>query len=635
MMSVRYKKKSKRLQFADEDEERQEDVSPLVSEDELHSASAGTEQSSETSKEKKGKTRMCSCVNSWKTIAIAVVAFALAVTISAFISKFVGKSHTSSGPITSQISPAAVATDVPICTAMGADILKNQGSAVDAAITTMLCVGVVNSQSSGIGGGAFMVIHDKGKIYSLNFRETAPAAASQGMYRSNASWSTLGALAVAVPGELRGMEEAHKRFGRLSWSALFKPVIDMCRNGFPMTAHTVGALKSTLQSFRNLPVINSTYFYPNGSIKKEGDTLYRPDFADTLELIAGQGADVFYNGTLGREMVTELQQQGGNITLDDLLHYRAVWEQPVCMLIGDGRYNMCAPGVPSGGPVLLFALKVLDNFGMTPTSAYQNLTYHRIAETFKYAFAMRSYLGDPYCPNCTSANILAMQKKLLNATFATFIRNSIDDSRTYNYTHYHGSYVGEDQGTSHISVLGSDGQAVSVTSTINTRFGSKVVTKSGIVLNNEMDDFSSPNVTNFYNVEPSEANFILPYKRPLSSMCPTIVVDTVTGNVSFVVGASGGTRILTATAFVTLRALLFQQSVADAIEARRLHHQLLPEPLDLEMGFPSDIMAYLQGKGFTFDSSGSIAVVQGIMRNSMGNVTAHSDSRKQGWATVL
>eukprot|EP00731_Ephydatia_muelleri_P010696 Em0005g1282a len=540
---------------------------------------------------------------------------------------------------------------------MGADILKKQGSAVDATITTMLCVGVVNIQSSGIGGGGFMVIHDKGDTYSLNFRETAPAAATKGMFGSNATLATLGALAVAVPGELRGMEEAHKRFGRLPWSALFQPVIDMCRNGFPMTAHTILRLKSTSQSFKNLPIINSTYYNNNGSMKNVGDTIYRPDFAKTLEVIAAKGADVFYNGSIGLQMVTELQKQGGIITQEDLLHYQAVWEQPVCVLIGGGRYNVCAPGVPSGGPVLLFALKVLDNYQMTPSSAYQNLTYHRIAETFKYAFARRSYLGDPYCPNCTSGRqslqsrinysnfivptlrgpILHLVQNLhiFSATFASTIRNTINDSRTYDFTHYQGAFGAEDQGTSHISVLGFDGQAVSVTSTINTFFGSKVITESGIVLNNEMDDFSSPNITNFFNLEPSEANFIVPYKRPLSSMCPTIAVDAVTRNVSFVVGGSGGTRILTATTLVTLRALLFQQPIADAIEATRLHHQLIPEPLDCEKGFPSDIVAYLQGKGFTSYSSESQAVVQGILRDSGGNVTAHSDSRKQGWATVL
>lgn len=584
--------------------------------------------------------KKCKCkINSWRAVIITLLVFTAAVLISVVISRLVGEPPDDTQiPEPNGPKQAAVAADVPVCSEISAGILKQNGSAVDAAITALLCLGVVHAESSGLGGGGFMVVrHENGSVYAINFRETAPSQASENMFHSSSNLSRLSGLAVAVPGELKGMELAHNLFGRLSWRELFTPVIAMCRNGFNMTVHTEKAVKAKWPSISEHSQLRAIYANENGSLKKVGDLVVRPVLANTLEGIAEQGADLFYKGTVAKSIVRALQDSRvrGILTMEDLSNYTAVLEEP--LHVNYKGYSMYAPPSPSGGPLLLFTLNVMDNYDILDTSdktSGLNLTYHRLVEAFKYGFALRTQLGDPDCANCSDIadEILAVQMNMTSDDYAASVKSSISDNHTNNVSYYHAHYSGAlDSGTTHVSILASDGQAVSVTSTVNGYFGSAVITDTGIVLNNEMDDFSSPNITNEYGLRPSSANYIRPGKRPLSSTCPTIVVKSAANESvpHLVIGGSGGSRIPTAVAQVVLRYLSLSESVDEAIEARRVHHQLLPNEVCPEVGFPDSILEFLASRGHVIhcDNSAGYAAVQGIARSG-GNVTAHSDSRK-------
>jgi gamma-glutamyltranspeptidase/glutathione hydrolase/leukotriene-C4 hydrolase len=261
-----------------------------------------------------------------------------------------------------------------------------------------------------------------------------------------------------------------------------------------------------------------------------------------------------------------------------------------------------------------------------------------MVEAFKYMFALRSQLGDTDCEGCDKEGVWRVVNDSISLDYAASIKANISDKQTHNISYYHAKFAPPptDHGTTHLSVLSPDGMAVSVTSTINTYFGSKVVTEDGIVLNNEMDDFSSPNVTNFYGLKPSEANFISPGKRPLSSACPAIAVKTSGDDTQYlIVGAAGGTQIPTATAQVVWRVLSLNQSLTSAIEDKRLHHQLSPNEVFVEDNFSDDVITFLESRGHIVTHNPGYAVVQGVRVNKMGVVSAHSDSRKQGQAVVL
>ncbi|KAK6625619.1 hypothetical protein RUM43_005918 [Polyplax serrata] len=350
------------------------------------------------------------------------------------------------------------------------DILKKNGSAVDAAIATLFCNGVVNCQSMGLGGGFQMTIYEKktGKAYTLNAREMAPSSVTEEMYRFDKSLSKAGALAVAVPGELAGYWAAHQRFGRLPWREVVEPTLKICQYGYNMTQHQYTSLsfrpdlikKDDL--FREL-FINAT----TGEFHPPGTLIIQKRICKTLEIIAKEGGSTLYNGSLSKAFVDDIKSIGGIITLEDMKNYRVQWDDPVVLKLSQGITLYSVPP-PGSGTILALILNILDgyNFNETSISSIERaiLTDHRIVEAFKFAFAKRTELGDPeFLPT----NLII--KNSTDEVTGDILRSIINDDVTFQEPEHYGAFSSnrEDHGTAHVSVISPEGDAVSVTSTVN------------------------------------------------------------------------------------------------------------------------------------------------------------------------
>lgn len=530
----------------------------------------------------------------------------------------------------------AVSTDAAPCAEVARKIYAKGGKTVDAAVATLLCMGVVLPHSMGIGGGFIATVYSKNtsKAAVLVAREVAPKKATRDMFKEKPFLSIFGGLAIAVPGELRGYEELHKHLnGTICWKDLFEYAVRLAKCGFPMGAHLANALQEGVAKLkkmkRTLPQSFNHIFNRTGTLLKEGDIVLQEDLGKTLEDVANSyGADYFYKGAFAVKLAEEIKNNSGIITKEDLEEYKVDWMEAleVCF---QGPLTMLSAQPPGSGPVLAHIMGIMDQFRNWSHQDLEDtvLTWHRFVEACKFSYAKRALLGDPKFVNVSQAIQI-----LTSMDSAAEARAKIKDDKTFGDPSYYG-FVSEPQeinhGTSHASFWGEDGVVISVSSSINYYFGSVVRTNSGIILNNQMDDFSTPGRPNLYGVPPSEANYIVPKKRPMSSMAPTVFLDDRNEPV-LALGGTGGSKITSGVALVTIRTMWMAQNIKEAIDPPRLHHQLIPAQLMVEPTFPTEEADELRKKGHNVTKiTTRFSVIMGV-RKEGGRLYANADYRKGG-----
>ncbi|KAB2619730.1 gamma-glutamyltranspeptidase 1-like [Pyrus ussuriensis x Pyrus communis] len=558
-----------------------------------------------------------------------------------FLSLLLPTSSATSGSAKSRpevisVRHGAVATDDRRCSRIGKDVLREGGNAVDVSVAAALCLGVVSPASSGIGGGAFMLVRlASGEAHAFDMRETAPLLASENMYAANVTLKGRGALSVAIPGELAGLHEAWKQHGRLPWDRLVRPAERLARLGFkisPYLHRQMVTAESGILANEGLRHI----FTSNGSLLQTGEICRNIKLAETLNQISKFGPVAMYNGSIGSKLIRDVQKLGGILTMKDLQTYRVRLRKPVSAdTLG---LKILAMPPPSGGPPLILMLNILSQYG-NASGVPDPLWIHREIESLKHVFAVRMNLGDPEFVNVTK--VLA---DMLSPEFAEQMKKTIYDNMTFDPSHYGGRWSQiNDHGTSHLSIVDPQGNAVSMTTTVNGYFGAHILSSStGIVLNNEMDDFSIPgNVS--ASPPPAPPNFIRPGKRPLSSMTPAIVLKD--DQLNAVVGASGGVFIIPATAEVLLNHFARGMDPLSSVMAPRVYHQLLPNVVRYEnwtsvtgdhFEVPTQIRKSLQKKGHILEPLTSGAICQFIVHKASTEnegtpeILAVSDPRKGG-----
>ncbi|XP_034832125.1 glutathione hydrolase 1 proenzyme-like [Maniola hyperantus] len=531
---------------------------------------------------------------------------------------------------------AAVVANGYECASIGRAILGKNGTAVDAAIATLFCEGLACAQCMGLGGGFLATIYDAKTrtVRVLNARERAPAAAHEDMFK-NAS-STVGGLAIAVPGELRGYGAIYQEYGRLPWRELVQPAADLCRRGHRVSNYMGRVLKSYKDRILAEPSMRELYVNPEtGDVWNEGDLIREPTLARTLDTIAEEGSEAIHDGTLTAALVRDIQNFGGIITEDDLRNFKVEWQEPIAVSISD-EHTLYSVPLPGSGSVLAFMLNMMRGWiGVgTDVPVGSNLYWHRVIETFKYAYAKRTGLGDPARTNLPY-DIRELERNLSDPAWARAFRSLVDDNRTYNdWKHYGALFEGaDDHGTAHVVVYAPDGSIVSATSTINYIWGSqRRSTSLGIMLNNEMDDFSVPNRESAYGMPPSPANMVARGLQPLSSMVPSVVLSR-NGTAELVIGAAGGTKITTQVALVTMHTLVEGGELSDVIQSSRLHHQLVPMEVEHETGFDLRVLEFLRARGHATTERGpfaGFAAMNGVARDANGLLLASTDRRRVG-----
>nr|XP_029729972.1 scoloptoxin SSD14-like [Aedes albopictus] len=529
----------------------------------------------------------------------------------------------------------AVASNAYECASVGADILRQGGSVADVAVAMMICEEVACPESAGIGGGFLLTYYHRnsGKVEVFDAREIAAQAASQDMFVDHKNGTAHGGLAVATPGALKGYWVLHQRYGKLSWRRLVEPSIELCYSGHTVDPYMAQALQERREKVLNTPSLREIFVNPEtGDVWQLGDRFRRPLFAETLKIVADEGADALYSpkGTLLPQVLSDLNDFGSIITEKDFLDYEPRWLSPVSTKLRDGK-TVYSAALPGGGTILVHMLNVLDGFkNLSPNDP---ITWQRVVETFKHAYGVRTRLGDP--PFVTGIEELI--RNLTSQDYADYIRDKISDDRTYyDYDFYGADFTTpDDRGTAHVSILGPNGDAIGVTSTVNDFFGAHLRSpRTGIIFNGEMDDFSTPGVINIFGVPASPANYIAPGKRPLSSMSPTIVIDP-SGDVRLIAGGAGGTRITTATLQVVLRKILFGQSLQEAMDGPRVHHQLAPMEVEYEGSVDPRIIEGLITRGHKLRKVKRVATMTAVAREDDGRVTAAFDPRRPGSVEIV
>ncbi len=526
-----------------------------------------------------------------------------------------------------------VVTQHADATRIGVEILRRGGNAVDAAVAVGFALAVCLPRAGNLGGGGFMLIHlASGQTLALDYRETAPQAASRDMFKAgdgvDFERSQYSYLAAAVPGTVAGLTSALERYGTLSLAEVIAPAIELARQGVVVTPDLWTDLQAHRAVLARWPQSLRIFFKPDGSGYALGERLVQEDLAWSLEQIARQGKDAFYRGAIAQKIVAAMAAGGGLIREQDLLDYHPAWRQPV-----RGSYRgfqvASMPPPSSGGVHLIQLLNILEGFPLSFLGANSAESLHLMTEAMKLAYADRSeYLGDPDFFRVPVAG-------LTSKVYAQDLRRQIDRYRARPALEIKAGNPppAESPDTTHFSVMDRQGNAVANTYTLNFSYGSGIVVNgTGILLNNEMDDFSAkPGVPNSYGLIGGAANAIAPGKRPLSSMTPTILFNS-DGQPYLVTGSPGGSRIITTTLQIILNVVDHGMNVAAATVAPRIHHQWLPDVLRVEEGLSADTLNLLTLKGHRISVEDSMGSTQSILKTPAGYFGAADPRRPDALA---
>ena len=526
----------------------------------------------------------------------------------------------------------------PLASEAGLAVLKQGGNAVDAAAATALAISVVEPFSAGIGGGGFLLLRraETGTVQALDFRERAPKLATRDMYldkqgkvRPRASLD--GHLAAGIPGTVAGLYTVHREYGKLPWATVVAPAIALAENGFPVSSRFTKAVKGRQDTIQKNPAARQV-FTKGGILYQPGELLVQRDLALTLRKIS-QNPQSFYTGDIARAIASDMAKNGGLITLEDLKNYTPIWRNPVC---GNFRtYEICAMSPPSSGGVhLLQILNILGDTDLKKLGPKNPDTLHLMAESMRIAYADRSeYLGDPDFVSVpvkalTSKNYAKLRRSQIQMSKAKpSIEVKAVNTQTLN------RFVYESPETTHLTVVDKERNVVSLTFTVNGGFGAGAVAAgTGILLNNEMDDFAAaPGVPNLFGLVGGEANSIAPGKTPLSSMTPIIVTEN--GKFRLAAGAPGGSTIITTVLQIVLNVLVYDMNVGEAVSAPRVHHQWLPDRLMVEKGgFDAATLSELRRRGHVIREGEGWGNANAIVLTSDGWLEGAADRRGEGVA---
>ena len=525
---------------------------------------------------------------------------------------------------------AIVASDDPLAANAGVEVMKQGGNAVDAAVATGFALAVTFPEAGNLGGGGYMVIRmASGRVAAIDYRETAPLAATRDMHIGAdgklTGESVIGPRASGVPGAVAGMIEAHRKFGALPLSKVLAPAIRLASDGFTVDSALFQSLSNA--RYRIGGFAGKALFLPNGAPPPIGSRFVQPQLARTLRLVAQGGSGAFYRGSIADSIAADTKRSGGLITMEDLARYRPIWREPI-----HGSYRgytyFAMPPSSSGGTTVSETLNILEAYG--PSAPFGSADrIHTLASASQRAFIDRnSKLGDP-------AFVHAPVATLTSKAYARSVAKKISRDRA-DPTIGLASQNSEGTQTTHYSVVDRFGNAVATTTTLNDLYGSGVfVSGAGFFMNDEMDDFAAkPGTPNMFGLIQGEANAIAPGKRMLSAMSPTIVLDPK-GNLLLVTGARGGPRIISATYQIIANVIDHRMSLADAMSAPRIHHQALPDSIRAEKGgFTPDVLARLRGMGHDLYELSGIASAASIMR-VRGGYEGMDDPRLRGSAGAV
>ncbi len=525
-----------------------------------------------------------------------------------------------------------VAVQEATAAGVGLEILKHGGNAVDAAVAIGFTLAVTLPRAGNLGGGGFMLVHlaKTGETVAIDYREMAPGAAARDMFLDSegkvaSDRSQFSYLAAGVPGTVAGLTLALQKYGTLSLQEVLAPAIRLAEHGIQVSPDLSSSLKQYRENLKRRPGSAKVFFKEDGSDFQPGEGMIRKDLAWSLKQIAAHGAEAFYQGAIAKKLVADMEANDGLITLADLQNYRAIIREPV-----RGTYRgyeiASMPPPSSGGIHLIQILNILEGYAIADLGPNSADTIHLMAESMKHAYADRSrHLGDP---DFWKVPV----RGLVSKSYAKAIRKKIDANRARSAEEIDPGNpfpYEESNDTTHFSVMDREGNAVANTYTLNFPYGSGIVAQgTGILLNNEMDDFSSkPGVPNAYGLIGGDANAIQAKKRPLSSMSPTIVFKE--GQPYLATGSPGGSRIITTTLQIILNVIDHGMNIAAATDAPRIHHQWLPDELRVESALNPDTLRRLAAKGHRVALKEPMGSTQSILRTDAGFYGA-SDSRRPG-----